>query len=62
MCEATAYVLKNGKEELFFEDVDSLENNNDEIILVNVFGETEKISARIKQFSLIDHKIILEPC
>jgi predicted RNA-binding protein len=62
MCEATAYVLKNGKEELFFEDVDSLENNSDEIVLVNIFGEAEKISARIKQFSLIDHKIILEPC
>jgi len=62
MCESTAYILKNGKEEVFFEDVDALENKNNEIKLVNIFGETKKISAKIKQFSLVDHKIILEPC
>lgn len=62
MCESTAYILKNGKEELFFEDVDALENKNNEIKLVNIFGETKKISAKIKQFSLVDHKILLEPC
>ena len=62
MCESTAYVLKNGEEEVFFEDVDALENKNNEIKLVNIFGETKKISAKIKQFSLIDHKILLEPC
>jgi len=62
MCESTAYILKNGREEVFFEDVDALENKNNEIKLVNIFGETKKISAKIKQFSLVDHKIILEPC
>ena len=62
MCESTAYILKNGTEELFFEDVDALENKNNEIKLVNIFGETKKINAKIKQFSLVDHKILLEPC
>ena len=62
MCESTAYILKNGEEELFFEDVDALENRNNEIKLVNIFGETKMISAKIKQFSLVDHKILLEPC
>ena len=62
MCESTAYILKNGEEELFFEDVDALENKNNEIKLVNIFGETKKISATIKLFSLVDHKILLEPC
>ena len=62
MCESTAYILKNGREEVFFEDVDALENKNNEIKLVNIFGETKKISAKIKQFSLVDHKILLEPC
>ena len=61
MCESTAYILKNGEEELFFEDVDALENRNNEIKLVNIFGETKKITAKIKQFSLVDHKILLEP-
>jgi predicted RNA-binding protein len=62
MCESTAYILRNGEEELFFEDVDALENRNNEIKLVNIFGETKKINAKIKRFSLIDHKILLEPC
>lgn len=61
MCESTAYILKDGKEEVFFEDVDDLENNDNEIKLVNIFGDTKTIHAKIKQFSLIDHKIILEP-
>ena len=62
MCESTAYILKNGTEELFFEYVDALANKNNEIKLVNIFGETKKISAKIKLFSLVDHKILLEPC
>ncbi len=62
MCESIAYILKNGEEELFFEDVDTLENRNNEIKLVNIFGETKNIRAKIKQFSLVDHKILLEPC
>ncbi|MCF8127216.1 MAG: CooT family nickel-binding protein [Deltaproteobacteria bacterium] len=62
MCESTVYILRNGKEEMFFEHVDTLENDNGEITLADIFGETKKISGIIKQFSLIDHKILLEPC
>lgn len=61
MCESTAYILKDGEEEVFFEDVDILENNSNKVKLVNIFGETKQIHAKIKQFSLIDHKIVLEP-
>ncbi|OQY46851.1 MAG: RNA-binding protein [Desulfobacteraceae bacterium 4572_87] len=61
MCESTAYILKDGKEEMFFEDVDALENNSNEVKLVNIFGETKTIQATIKTFSLIEHKIILSP-
>lgn len=61
MCESTAYIMRDGKEELFFEDVDTLENNNNIVKLINIFGEKKQIQAKIKQFSLIEHKIILEP-
>ncbi len=61
MCEATAYIIKDGREELFFESVDRLEENNGLIKLVNLYGEEKIISARIKVFSLIDHRIIMEP-
>lgn len=61
MCEASAYVIKDGEEELVLESVDVLENKDGEINMVNIFGEQEQIKARIKTLSLVDHKIILGP-
>ena len=61
MCEATAYLLKDGQEELLLESVDQLETGNGEVKMVNIFGEQKEIRAKIKRISLVDHKIILEP-
>ena len=61
MCEATAYLLKDGREELLLESVDQLESGNGEVKMVNIFGEQKEIRGKIKLLSLVDHKIILEP-
>jgi predicted RNA-binding protein len=61
MCESNAYILKDGREELVLEGVDVLENQDGHVKLVSMFGEEEKIKARVKTLSLVDHKIILEP-
>ena len=61
MCESTAYILKDGKEELVLESVDVLENQEGRVKLINMFGEEETIEAKVKALSLVDHKIILEP-
>ncbi|MBW2207088.1 MAG: CooT family nickel-binding protein [Deltaproteobacteria bacterium] len=61
MCESSAYIIKDGKEELVLESVDVLENEENAINLVNIFGEQKRVKARIKSLSLVDHKIILEP-
>jgi predicted RNA-binding protein len=61
MCEATAYFLKDGKEEKLLEGVDQFESGNGEIRLINIFGEEKKVRARLKRLSLVEHKIILEP-
>jgi len=42
MCESTAYILKDGKEELIFEGVDLLENTDDGVKMVDVFGEGKR--------------------
>ena len=60
MCESSAYIMKDGKEELVLESVDVLENEENAINLVSIFGEQKRIRARIKSLSLVDHKIILE--
>ena len=61
MCEASAYIIKDGREELILEDVDKLENEDGEVNLVNIFGDQKRIKARLKALSLVEHKIILEP-
>ena len=61
MCESNAYVIKDGKEELYLESVDLLENDDGEIKLTSLFGEKKTFAGRIKTLSLVDHKIILEP-
>jgi predicted RNA-binding protein len=60
MCEASAFILRDGQEELVLESVDILEPENGNIRLVNIFGEQKVLPAKIKKLSLVEHKIILE--
>ncbi|RPJ10099.1 MAG: CooT family nickel-binding protein [Deltaproteobacteria bacterium] len=60
MCEANAYILKEGKEELVLEDISILRPEQDALYLQNIFGEQKRIKARIKELNLLDHRIILE--
>ena len=53
--------FEDGKEEIFFEDIESLENSGGEVKMVSIFGEEKTIRARPKRFSLVDHRIVLEP-
>jgi predicted RNA-binding protein len=59
MCEASAYVLKNGQEELLLSDVDIVEPEGEGLRLINIFGEQKVINADIQRLNLVDHKIIL---
>ena len=60
MCEANAYLLRDGKEELILESVDVLENEGDHVRVANIFGEQKVVRGRIRSMSLVEHKIILE--
>ena len=59
MCEANAYLIKNGSEEIIMESVDILRPEDDGIHLENIFGERVKIKAHIKEMNLVDHRILL---
>ncbi|OEH84802.1 hypothetical protein BHU72_08185 [Desulfuribacillus stibiiarsenatis] len=61
MCEANAYIIKDGKEELLLERVDKIVPHEDGIFLKNIFGEQKIVKASIKEMALVNHKIILEP-
>lgn len=60
MCEANAYLLKNGQEELVLEAVDILEHEGDKLRVANIFGEQKLLNAKIRSMSLVEHRIILE--
>jgi predicted RNA-binding protein len=61
MCESKVYLKKGEQEEMIFESVDRLEDHDGKIKMVDLFGEERTVTAKVKAFSLIDHKIILEP-
>jgi predicted RNA-binding protein len=60
MCEASAYLYKNGKEELYLESVDILQPEGDQIFLKNLFGEQKTFRGKVREISLLKHKIVLE--
>jgi predicted RNA-binding protein len=60
MCEASAYLYKNGKEELYLESVDILQPEGDKIYLKNLFGEQKTFRGKVREISLLKHKIVLE--
>lgn len=61
MCEANAYLLKDGKEELFLEALDTVEPDNGNLRLTTIFGDQKFIRGRISRLALVDHKVIIEP-
>ncbi len=61
MCQSDAYLLKNGREELFMKDVSFLRPGTEgELYLEGILGEQKKVKAKIKELFLTDHKIVLE--
>jgi predicted RNA-binding protein len=60
MCEANAYLVKEGKEELILEAVDKVENEGDNIKIENIFGEQKTVRGRIRSMSLVNHRIVIE--
>ena len=61
MCEANAYILMNGKEKMVLENVDRVEMNNDEVKLIDIFGEQKVLKARLMLYNNSKGKIVFEP-
>ncbi len=60
MCEANAYVYKDGQESLYLENVDVLIPEGSTVFLRNLFGEQKTFEGHVKEISLLRHKILLE--
>lgn len=60
MCEANAYLVKDGEEKIIMENVDILRPQENGIYLQDIFGGQRTIKARIKEMNLVEHRILLE--
>lgn len=60
MCEANAYIIRNGNEELYLESVDIMRPEDGRVYLRNLFGEQKTFEGTIREISLLKRRIILE--
>lgn len=60
MCEAHAFLLTEGREQMLLENVDALEVEGDEVRMVNIFGEQKILKAKVRAYVSKERKILLE--
>ncbi len=61
MCEANAYIVKNGEETLLMESVDLVQPEaNGTFRLVGIFGDQITVKGKLKYMKLVDHRILFE--
>mgnify|MGYP001582997985 CR=1 FL=1 len=61
MCESHAYVMKDGKEELFLENIDVIKpEEGGRLLIRSIFGEQKVFDGHIREISLLKHRIVLE--
>lgn len=60
MCEAHAFILKDGQEERILESVDLVEMDADKVRLINIFGEQKILKAKLKRYDNRQGKIVFE--
>jgi predicted RNA-binding protein len=60
MCEASAYMINDDKQELIMEAVDTVEPEDGGYKLINIFGEQKFVKGVIHSLALVDHKLFVE--
>jgi predicted RNA-binding protein len=61
MCESNVYLIdKQGHEKLLLESVDRITPEGDNIQLESIFSQRMSVKARIKEMTLVQHRIVLE--
>jgi predicted RNA-binding protein len=59
MCEANAYLIRDGKEELIMESVDILRPEGARVYIQDIFGAQRWVSGHIGEMNLVEHRIVL---
>lgn len=60
MCEPNAYLNDGEKEVMLMESVDTIEPYENGLKIIDIYGKQIFIQAKIKNMTLLDHRIVLE--
>jgi predicted RNA-binding protein len=60
MCDINLFLIRQGEEDLFMENVDVIAQQGDELTLRDMFGDEKKVKARFREASLLKHRIVFE--
>ena len=60
MCETNAFILDGGVEVMLLESLARVEVNGDDITLTGVFGDREKVRARIREINFQRGRVVME--
>jgi predicted RNA-binding protein len=61
MCDATAFLLRNGAEEKILESVERVELDGEQVTLTSIFGEQQSLRARLRLFDNSEGRLVFEP-
>jgi len=57
MCEATAYIISNGKEKEIMKDVVTVDVQGKRLLFRDILGNQKSLQAKIKNVDLLQHKV-----
>ena len=60
MCDVNVYIYKDGKEDLYLENVDLVVPESGKVHMKNLFGEQKTFEGKVREISLLRHRILLE--
>ncbi|MFH1423079.1 MAG: CooT family nickel-binding protein [Planctomycetota bacterium] len=60
MCESNVFLIKDGKESKYLEDVEQITSENGYLFITNIDGKKRKIKAEIISINFEQHKLIIQ--
>lgn len=61
MCEANAFLEKNGADDIVMKNVGRLTFERDEIVLESFLGEQTRVAGELKEINFLENRIIITP-
>ena len=60
MCDTSAYIVKEGKEELVMNSLELMKVHNGSLEITNIFGERKNVEGRIRELNFLENKVLIE--